>query len=81
MTWSANMQEKKAPKIVSNSCDDYTKITFKPDLARFKIDALSDDMVALFRKRAYDVAGTTAGLKVDWGSANIFQTESNYNGT
>ena len=33
-------------------------------MERFKVDSLSDDMVALFRKRAYDVAGTTPGLKV-----------------
>ena len=58
------MKAKKAPKIDSYSKDDYTKITFRPDLARFKVDAMSDDMVSLFRKRAYDIAGTTPGLKV-----------------
>ena len=64
MTWTGNMQQKKAAQICSLSGEDYTKITFRPDLARFKVDCLSDDMVGLFRKRAYDVAGTTAGLKV-----------------
>ena len=63
-TWTGNMKAKKAPKIDSYSKDDYTKITFRPDLARFKVDAMSDDMVSLFRKRAYDIAGTTPGLKV-----------------
>ena len=64
MTWTGNMQQKKAAQIGSSSNEDYTKITFRPDLTRFKVDCLSDDMVGLFRKRAYDVAGTTAGLKV-----------------
>ena len=58
------MKAKKDPKIDSYSKDDYTKITFRPDLGRFKVDVMSDDMVALFRKRAYDIAGTTPGLKV-----------------
>lgn len=34
------------------------KITFSPDLARFHMDSLDDDTVALLSKRAYDVAGT-----------------------
>ena len=38
---------------------DYTRITFKPDLARFKMDSLDDDTVALLKKRAYDIAGAT----------------------
>ena len=64
MTWTGNMSDKKPAKIGTLSGDDYTKITFRPDLKRFRVDCLSDDMVSLFRKRAYDIAGTTAGLKV-----------------
>jgi len=36
---------------------DFTKITFKPDLKWFKLAALDADHVALFTKRAYDLAG------------------------
>ncbi|GMI23343.1 hypothetical protein TeGR_g6159 [Tetraparma gracilis] len=36
---------------------DYVKITFVPDLARFKMDSLDADTVALLSKRAYDMAG------------------------
>ena len=36
---------------------DYTCITFKPDLARFKMDCLDDDAVGLLCKRVYDIAG------------------------
>lgn len=39
---------------------DYVKITFSPDLARFKMSALDKDFVGLLSKRAYDVAGSMA---------------------
>lgn len=44
---------------------DYTCITFKPDLRRFGMDHLDEDIVALMTKRVYDMAGVTpAGVKV-----------------
>jgi DNA topoisomerase-2 len=39
---------------------DYTRITFCPDLARFKMESLDRDAVALLSKRAYDIAGSMA---------------------
>ena len=39
---------------------DYTKISFSPDLKRFKMSTLDDDAVALLSKRAYDIAGSMA---------------------
>ena len=39
---------------------DYTKITFSPDLGRFKMSSLDEDTVALLSKRAYDIAGSMA---------------------
>jgi DNA topoisomerase II len=39
---------------------DWTKITFSPDLARFKMNTLDEDTVGLLSRRAYDVAGTMA---------------------
>ena len=36
---------------------DYVKIFFSPDLKRFKIDSLDNDIVSLLYKRAYDIAG------------------------
>ncbi len=41
-------------------CDaktDYTCITFVPDLARFRMDSMDADTVALLCKRVYDIAG------------------------
>ena len=51
-------------EIVKSSKDDYTKVTFKPDLTRFKMSKLDKDTVSLLTRRAYDIAGCTRGVKV-----------------
>lgn len=51
-------------KIKPFSGDDYTCITFQPDLSKFKMTSLDRDTVALLTKRAYDIAGSTKGVKV-----------------
>lgn len=63
-TWGNNMTKTSEPKIKPNSGDDFTKITFSPDLTKFKMEKLDDDMVALMSRRAYDVAASTRGVKV-----------------
>lgn len=57
--FSGNMSNKGEPVISSWSRKDFTCISFKPDLQRFKMEKLDDDIVALFKKRVYDVAGVT----------------------
>jgi DNA topoisomerase-2 len=47
------------PKITSTKKKPYTKITFKPDFKRLGIKGLSSDMIALFKKRVYDIAAVT----------------------
>jgi len=42
---------------------DYVQITFSPDLARFNMTKLDDDIISLFSKRAYDIAGSMARCK------------------
>jgi DNA topoisomerase-2 len=37
----------------------YTKVVFKPDYARFGIDGLTPDIIALLKKRAYDICAVT----------------------
>lgn len=44
--------------------DDFTCVTFQPDLAKFKMEKLDKDIVALLTRRAYDVAGSCKGVKV-----------------
>jgi DNA topoisomerase-2 len=55
------MQRKDDPIITPNrDKQDYTCITFYPDLKKFKMDHLDDDIVSLLFKRAYDIAGVTS---------------------
>ena len=64
-TWSANMTVKSAPQIEAYRGEDFTKITFVPDLEKFGLTEFSPDMVALLKKRVYDIAGVThASLRV-----------------
>ena len=58
-TWSANMTEKTVPEIESYSGEDFTQITFTPDLAKFSLSCITPDMLALLTKRVYDIAGVT----------------------
>ena len=37
---------------------DYVKISFSPDLPRFKMTCLDNDVVGLMKRRAYDIAAT-----------------------
>jgi len=52
------MSKKEDPIITQNPRnEDYTCIEFYPDLQKFKMEKLDDDIVNLFTKRAYDLAG------------------------
>ena len=44
---------------VSKSSKPYTKVSFRPDYARFGIQGLTQDMLALIKKRVYDIAAVT----------------------
>ena len=46
------------------SGEDYTCITFHPDLSKYKMQSLDKDIVALMVRRAYDIAGSTKDVKV-----------------
>nr|CDI54273.1 probable DNA topoisomerase II [Melanopsichium pennsylvanicum 4] len=64
-TFSRNMHDKGKPKITKHSkADEYTCITFKPDLKLFGMESIDDHMEALMLKRVYDMAGTVKGIKV-----------------
>ncbi|KAG5443900.1 DNA topoisomerase 2-alpha, variant 2 [Clonorchis sinensis] len=62
--WTDNMTKTSDPKISPDKGDDFTCITFYPDLQRFGMTELDSDTVALFVRRAYDLAATTSGVKV-----------------
>uniref|UniRef100_A0A7N6B0Y6 DNA topoisomerase 2 n=1 Tax=Anabas testudineus TaxID=64144 RepID=A0A7N6B0Y6_ANATE len=63
-TWQNNMTKTSDPKIKFFDGDDFTSVTFQPDLAKFKMEKLDKDIVALLTRRAYDVAGSCRGVKV-----------------
>ncbi|EKX38687.1 hypothetical protein GUITHDRAFT_158481 [Guillardia theta CCMP2712] len=64
-TWTDNMQNKtKATVKECKESDNWTCITFKPDLSKFGMVHLDVDTVALMKKRVYDMAGTIPGVKV-----------------
>jgi DNA topoisomerase-2 len=54
-----NLDEICKPSITKCKNKPYTKITFKPDYARLGIDGLSPDMIALLKKRVYDISAVT----------------------
>eukprot|EP00747_Dinoflagellata_sp_TGD_P131249 gnl/TRDRNA2_/TRDRNA2_174938_c5_seq6.p1 gnl/TRDRNA2_/TRDRNA2_174938_c5~~gnl/TRDRNA2_/TRDRNA2_174938_c5_seq6.p1 ORF type:complete len:1372 (-),score=438.03 gnl/TRDRNA2_/TRDRNA2_174938_c5_seq6:62-4120(-) len=56
-----NMSVKHPPKITDlrGKPAQYTKVTFKPDVAKFGMTKLDADIVSLFAKRVYDCAGST----------------------
>uniref|UniRef100_A0AAQ4QQV7 DNA topoisomerase 2 n=1 Tax=Gasterosteus aculeatus aculeatus TaxID=481459 RepID=A0AAQ4QQV7_GASAC len=63
-TWQNNMSKTSEPKIKFFDGDDFTCVTFQPDLSKFQMEKLDKDTVALLTRRAYDVAGSCRGVKV-----------------
>ncbi|KAA1475411.1 type II DNA topoisomerase [Dentipellis sp. KUC8613] len=64
-TWTDNMGKCGKAKITKNGRgEEYTRVTFKPDLKRFGMDSIDDDTVSLLKKRVYDMAGTVKDIKV-----------------
>ncbi|XP_015240259.1 PREDICTED: DNA topoisomerase 2-alpha-like [Cyprinodon variegatus] len=63
-SWYENMGRAGESNIKPFEGEEYTCITFKPDLSKFKMSILDKDTVALMTRRAYDIAGSTKGVKV-----------------
>jgi DNA topoisomerase-2 len=61
------------PKITKASkAKPYTKITFKPDYERLGITGLTPDLIALLKKRVYDISAVTdKTIKVKYNSSII----------
>nr|DAD42399.1 TPA_asm: hypothetical protein HUJ06_000629 [Nelumbo nucifera] len=56
--FSNNMGKKSEPTITKcKEGENWTKVTFKPDLAKFNMTHLEDDVLALMKKRVIDLAG------------------------
>ncbi|TKR76099.1 hypothetical protein L596_017294 [Steinernema carpocapsae] len=63
-TWKDNMAKDKDCDISKATGEDFTKVTFTPDLAKFKMTQLDDDIIVLMYRRAFDIAGYTKDVKV-----------------
>uniref|UniRef100_A0A6C0IRE1 DNA topoisomerase (ATP-hydrolyzing) n=1 Tax=viral metagenome TaxID=1070528 RepID=A0A6C0IRE1_9ZZZZ len=61
------------PKITKASkAKPYTKVVFKPDYKRLGIDGLTPDIIALLKKRVYDISAVTdKSIKVKYNSQVI----------
>jgi len=60
------------PSITKCKNKPYTKIVFKPDYKRLGLAGLDEDMIALLRKRVYDISAVTdKTLKVKYNSQLI----------
>lgn len=64
-TFRQNLDIIEPPVVTKCKGKPYTKITFHPDYTRLGIPALTSDMIALFKKRVYDISAVTdKSLKV-----------------
>ena len=67
-----NLDEICKPSITKCKTKPYTKITFKPDFARLGINGLTSDIVALLKKRVYDIGAVTdKNIKVKYNDELI----------
>ena len=68
-----NLDDICPPKITKcTTTKPYTKVSFRPDYARFGVEGLTPDMRTLFEKRIYDIAAITdKSVKVKYNGALI----------
>lgn len=70
-TWYDNMGRAGEVSLKAFSGEDHTCITFKPDLPKFKMTILDKDTVALMTRRAYDIAGSSKGVRVFFNGTRL----------
>ena len=63
MVWTNNMK-KHTQVEVSRSNSHFTKIIYTPDLKRFSMDRITDDMLKSIKKRVYELAGCNPELNI-----------------
>ena len=54
-----NLNIIKEPSITKYTKKPYTKVSFKPDYKRMGLSGLTDDLLALFKRRVFDLAAVT----------------------
>ena len=63
-TWNSNMSKASEPLVKEQPGEEFTRVTFQPDLTRFGMEKLGPDMVAIISKRVFDIAASSRGVKV-----------------
>jgi DNA gyrase/topoisomerase IV subunit B len=71
-----NMKERDAAVVKSFSKAPFTRISFLPDYARFGMKGMTDDMFALFRKRAFDACATTSSAVSVYFNEELLQSKT-----
>lgn len=63
--WNDNMSKISKPKITKlKTKKEFTKVTFKPDLAKFGMASLDEDILSVLRRRVYDLCGTVRDCNI-----------------
>ena len=81
-TFHNNLEKIDAPVVTKSKAKPYTRVTFIPDYARFGVPGLTQDMMALLKKRVYDIGAVTdhsaKKIKIDYNGVTVpvknFQT-------
>jgi DNA topoisomerase II len=67
-----NMTQKLDPKVFTcKANDNWTCVEFLPDFAKFGMEGMESDILSLFRKRTYDLAGVLTGVKVYYNGVRL----------
>jgi DNA topoisomerase-2 len=71
-TFEKNLDIINPPKITKNKGKPYTQISFKPDYKRLGMSGITQQMMNLFQRRVYDIAGITSKeVKVKYNNQAI----------
>jgi len=77
--FSDNIGKKSEPQItVCLQGVNWTRVTFKPDLAKFHMTHLDDDVIDLMRKRVLDMAGFLGMTVQVVFNGRMFQQSRNF---
>jgi DNA topoisomerase-2 len=70
MYWNDNMKKHSMAQI-KNTIQHYTRITYTPELSRFGMDKIGDDVLKLIEKRVYEIAGCNPNLNIFYNGKKI----------
>lgn len=63
-SFSNNMHKRTKAKIEKDSGNNFTEITYTPDLERLGLTSIDDDHFDMLQKRCYEIAACNSGIKL-----------------